>query len=216
MREFLQEYFQQPEMPWVFAAIVCAGLASVRIFCDCRKYINKNNSTSFPKYLWYIKFTYIREDGEYEGYMIKYLSYYSILVLIMSGLEYFIKGDVELLSRLDMWSIVVACIGLQINSGVIWFVKRIWGDSASMMTAYAAARVILYYWLSSIGFMIIFYFAITRWRELDIGDISITAVMTVLIVLCQVIVVFVRKYSMLHFKESIKNEYKPICCKTTV
>ena len=148
--------------------------------------------------------------------MIKYLSYYSIFVLIMSGLEYFIKGDVELLSRLDMWSIVVACIGLQINSGVIWFVKRIWGDSASMMTAYAAARVILYYWLSSIGFMIIFYFAITRWRELDIGDISITAVMTVLIVLCQVIVVFVRKYSMLHFKESIKNEYKPICCKTTV
>ncbi len=143
------DYCQQSEaLPlWKYAAVVCIGLASIRIVVWVRrKWKECRNKGILPsKYLKNNNVIYIRIDEEYKGYMkgfyrVEYLSYYSFFLLIMSALEYLVEGNVGSLARLEMWGIVGAFIGVLIFSLIwkiitisdTWYVKKkgvslVWG-----------------------------------------------------------------------------------------
>ncbi len=218
MRKLLQEYFQQTEdLPWTFAAFVCACLAMYGIFCILRKYRNRNNRALFPKYLWYSDVIYIQADREYEGYMIEYLSYYSIVVLIMSCLEYLVEDNVGLLARLEMWGIVSAFIGLTICSvAIAAFLKviailRTYSVNKNQglfkpITPYSFARIVTLIRFGAIGIMIIGCVRIASWVGLDILVVIIIGIIPALVMFFKIIAVYIRERDMLSFKEQIENE----------
>ncbi len=223
MIDFLREYFQHPEgLPWGVAVFVCAWLALFRIFCECGKYRNRKNRTLFSKYLWYSGVIYIRNDDESESHVAKYLSYYSILVLIMSGLEYVVEGNVGLLARLEMWGVVGAFIGYKIFSvlgliiGALYgirIVNRNGGRSlASIMTSFSFAGMVMFGWLGSLVFMAICYVMITYWRELDIWAVAIAGIIPALIIFYELIVVVIKENDMRRFAEKTAKEYRGLNC----
>ncbi len=217
MKEFLREYFQQPEgLPWMFAAIVCAVWVLVGIIVwGYRKYSNRNNKVSFPKCLWYRDVVDINEDGEdreYDSHMIEYLSYYSFVMLITSWLEYIIEGEVGRLTRLEMWGVVNALIGLIVCSSAIflvlkartilcnWSVNKNWGFFEPIIPL-VYARIVLWGRIGAIIWMLIGYIRITSWIGLDGWAVIIAGIIPALFMLYEIIAVFIRKYKNLFFKD---------------